>query len=251
MQQNFITVILPIFLIALLLVILRRFRLKKLGSFTSPILGKIEVLQKYNGEKVLTTNSYPQGISIEDASIKKSYWYAIANEAVKFCKQKNNPQVLMLGLGANTIPNLIAKANPKIFQTIVEIDGYIIEACRQFFGLNELPNCRLIQTDAYKLFKKGDFLGKFDVIIVDIFVGAPPYLDIKSNQPPFIEKIMPSLEKDGMIIFNRPAHNTATRGDGEKLNSYLKTLFDNTKLLDIRDPRRFRNYVIMGSDQKI
>lgn len=247
MQQNFSQLIIATSFIPILLFIYWRIRLKKLKAYQSKILGKIEVFEKYNKERVLITNSYIQGVSIHDKSIEKSYWFAVAESAVKYCQGKNDPKVLMLGLGANTIPNLIAKLNPKMHQTIVEIDNFITQACREFFDLDKLPNHQLIQADAYQLFNGKKVPNQpFDVIVVDIFTGEPPYVDLKSNKPNFIIKLLPFLKKDGAIIFNRPAHNEKSRKDGQQLKDYLSTIFKETEILDIKDPRGFRNHVILG-----
>lgn len=241
MQQNFTLIITALILIPILLFFYWRLRLKKLVIYKSPILGKIEVFEKYNKEKVLTINSYPQGVSIEDKSIERSYWFCIAELVVKFCKNKKDPKILMLGLGANTIPSLIAKINPNIHQTIIEIDKFIIKACREFFNLDNLPNYQIIQANAFLIQTTN-----YDVIIVDIFTGQPPYVSLDSNRANFIEKIMPFLKNDGMIIFNRPAHNKEARNDGFELEKYLKTKFQKTDILEIYDPRRFKNHIITG-----
>lgn len=249
MQQNITQLILSLILISILLYFYWRLRLKKIAIYNSSLLGKIEIFQKYNGEKVLTINSYPQGVSIEDKSITKSYWFCIAELIAKFCKNKTKPKILMIGLGANTISALIAQKNSKIHQTIIEIDKFIIEACRKYFNLDQLPNYQIIQANAFQLLTTNSQLPttNYDAIIIDIFTGEPPYVSLDSNQPNFIEKIMPFLKNDGMIIFNRPAHNKISRNGGMELEKYLKTLFQKTEILEIKDPRRFKNHVITAS----
>ncbi len=248
MQPNFFQITLPLALVFILLFVLWRIGLRKIKTYYSPILGKIEVLKKYNGEKILTTNSYIQGISTEKNNVRQSYWFCVAEQTALFCQNIKNPQILMLGLGANTIPNIINKMNPKIHQTIVDIDEFIIQACREFFGLDKLPNHKLIQGDVFKLVeKKNSFDGKkFDTIIVDVFIGSPPYVSIESNQPNFIEKLLPFLKKDGMIIFNRPGHREEVRKESVELKRYLSSHFKKTALFDIKDPRGFRNSIITG-----
>ncbi len=251
MQQLDLQIIIPVLILPILSLVWWRLRLKKLKEYYSPILGKIEVLQKYNREKVLTINLYPQGISIQDPSIKKSYWFCIANLTAGFCQRRKNPQVLMLGLGACTIPNLIAQKNHSIHQTIIEIDSMVISACRDFFGLDQLPNCQIIQADAYKLVgKKNAFTKNFDAIIIDIYLGRPPYVSLESHKPTFIQKLLPYLKKDGIILFNSPGNTSSAREESEQLKKYLKTLFKKTKKLDIKDPRRFRNNIIVASIKK-
>lgn len=250
MQQNFSQLIIAISFIPILLFIYWRIRLKKLKVYQSKILGKIEVFEKYNKERVLTTNSYIQGVSIHDKSIEKSYWFTVAEYATKFCEHKKDPKVLTLGLGANTIPNLIAKLNPKIYQTIIEIDNFITQACQEFFDLDKLPDYQLIQADAYQLFNGKKVPNQpFDAIVVDIFTGEPPYVDLKSNKPNFILKLLPYLKKNGVMVFNRPAHNKKVRAGGQQLKNYLATIFKETEIIDIKDPRGFRNHVILGKEK--
>lgn len=247
MQQNTYQIIIAAFSIPLLLAALWRLNLRHLKTYQSKISGRIDILQKYNGEKVLNINSYPQGVSVEKPSIKKSYWYKIAELSANFCSSKKNPQILMLGLGANTIPNVIAKLNPKIKQTLVEIDPWIIDACRKYFNLNDLPNYRLVQGDAFQIAGNKNYFGKkFDCLIVDIFTGHPPFVSLESNQPSFIEQILSWLKKDGMIIFNRPGHNAEAISDSKKLEEYLKIVFKKTEFYTILDPRGYKNNIIVG-----
>lgn len=247
MQQNLIQTIITILVLVPLLIIWQRLKVKRLKKYFSKNLGNIYVDQKYNGEKMLSINVYPQGVSTEDDSIKKSYWFCIAKQAVKFCNGRKNPQVLMLGLGANTISDLIGRMNPNIHQTIVEFDDAIIQACKDFFNLEKLPNHTLIKADAYKLIDRPEsFKKKFDVIIVDIFTGNPPFISLKSNRPNFIQKVIRFLKSDGEIIFNRPAHTQAARDDSQKLKDYLSALFKKSVLIFIKDPRGYKNNVIAG-----
>lgn len=250
LQESFLTEA-ALISIPLLCISLWRIGLWKLKTYHSPLLGKIEVLRKYNGEKLLTINSYAQGVSTEKKSIEKSYWYKIAKEAVDFCHKYNKKEILMLGLGANSITSLIAKMDPKLHLTIVEIDSDIIAACKDYFGLEKLPNYTLIQADAYKLFNNSPSVTKkFDVIIVDIYTGKPPYVSLESNTPTFIEKVITYLKKDGVILFNRPGNTEAARSDSRQLKEYLQTLFKNTCLFDINDSRGYRNNIISASSKK-
>lgn len=234
-------------LIPILLIAYWRLRLKRLKKYASDKLGDIEIWQKYNKELLLTINTYAQGVSTNSPSIKKSYWYKVAELAVSHTRSTTHPQMLMLGLGANTISSLIAKLNPEAAQTIVEFDEMIIQACYDFFNLDKLSNYQIVQEDVYQLLnKKRVFEKKFDAIIVDVFTGKPPYVSLKSNQPNFIEKLLPYLKKEGVIIFNRPGNTEGARGDSQKLENYLKTLFQNTNFFDIKDPRGYRNNIILA-----
>lgn len=248
--MNFeLSLIIILIIMSGLLVLLQRIRLKRLAVYHSALLGKVEVVQSYNGEKMLTTNSFPQGISIEQESIRQSYWYKIAHQAFIHTQNIKNPQVLILGLGANTSSQLLAKLNPRVSQTIVEIDPQIIQANRDFFNLDKLPNLTLINADAHKVIKTRYEIRdtRYDCIIVDIFLSTPPYIDKKSNQLGFIKKLLPLLKRGGMVIFNRPSHNQEARDEGIELKKHLEKLFKKVEIFDIRDPRRYRNNVITAS----
>lgn len=248
MQQGTLEIIIPLLALPLLLYLYWRLSSKCLASYNSPNLGKIEVLRKYNGEKVLTIRYCPQGVSINDKSIIKSYWYTVSQEVVKFCKTRKNPQVLMLGMGACTIPNLIARVNSKIAQTVVEFDPLIVRACREHFGLDQIPTLTVKLADVYKLAdEKKAFGQKFDVLIVDVYTGELPYVSFESNQPSFIVKILPWLKNDGLIIFNRPGHTPSARADSRTLEENLKPLFKETQLLTVKDPRGYQNNIILAS----
>lgn len=239
-----------------------RLRLKKLKTYYSPLLGKIEIFEKYNKELCLTINNYVQGVSINHPSVEKSYWGFIANFIVKNIKDKKSPEVLMLGLGSNTISSLIAKKNNSIKQTVVEIDSHIIQACKDFFKLDQTPNLTLIHEDVYKIFpllppywKKQEKKAtvhpqikekKFDVIIVDIFTGKTPFYSEDSSKPEFIMRLKQYLKRDGIILFNRPGTNKEILEDNQKLSRFLKTQFKKVKIALIKDPRGYRNNVIIG-----
>ena len=248
MHTEILQIVIPLISMVLAGMLWWRLRLKRLRRYISPQLGNIDVFQKYNGEKFLTINSYAQGVSINKPSVKKSYWYSVASSAIRLTRGKKPPQILMLGLGANTISNLIAKINSKVHQVIVEFDEDIIKACKDYFDLDKLPNFEIIQTDAYKLLDQEQaFKQKFDCIIVDIFTGNPPYVSLASNKPTFINKLIPYLKKDGSLIFNRPGHTEEARKDSRRLEENLKLLFKETKILDIKDPRGYRNNVIIAT----
>src|SRR5581483_9696753 len=138
-------------IMAVLLGVIWRLRIKKLKIYDSPISGPIEIWQKYNDELVMVNKNCHHGISIEDKSIAKSYWYKVADQVLNHIKSKKSAEVLFLGLGANTSSRIVNQKSPRTKLTIVEFDPVIIQACRDYFHLNEMKNLQLIEADAYKL----------------------------------------------------------------------------------------------------
>lgn len=225
----------------------KRFGIKKLQEYKSKHFKKIVVWQKHNGEKLLTTDNFTQGISIDSPTISKSYWYKQAELCEKYCKNKKNPSLLFLGLGAGTGPQLVNKKNPKIKQTIIEFDKKIIEVCRKFFNLDELHNAKIINTDAYSIVtEKKNLQEKFDVIVVDIFTGKESFgpKGIKIN---FIIELTNILKPDGVLIFNRLAHRKDLQEETKKLESFLSTIFNSVEKIFIQDPRGYKNELVIAN----
>jgi len=249
-----ITVILQALVLTITIIILlylrRRITWKRLKRYESKISGYIDVSEKYNGEKVLMTNYFVQGVSIEHSSIKKSYWYRIAREVLQHAKGKKNVSVLFIGLGGNTSSALIDQENPKIHQVIVEIDPLIIQACQEYFHLDTLKNAEVIEADIFTLLpkKKVKWKNTFDAIVIDTFEAKPPYLLKGSHDPKFLDQLAEWLKPDGMYLFNIPLK---TQGkDIPALVSYLQTVFQQQKHEIVRDPRGYRNHVISATIKK-
>lgn len=224
----------------------KRFNTKKLKEYKSSHFKKITVWEKNNGEKLLTTNNFPQGISIDKPNITNSYWYKQIELCEKYCRGKKNLSVLFLGLGAGTGPQLLNLKNPKIKQTIIEFDKKIIEICREFFNLNQLKNSTIINADAYVLIKnQKSFKEKFNVIIVDIFTGEESFKTSSINTE-FIQRLSKLLKNDGVLIFNRLAHRKNLREETEKLKIFLSSIFKQTEKIFIKDPRGYQNELVIA-----
>ncbi len=239
-----------VFLFIILLVcfyILWRYRVKKVQTYISPRLGTIVVWEKYNREKLLTINNFSQGISINDPTVKKSYWYKIASCVLEVCKKNKNPKVLILGLGANTIPLLIQKENPRVFFTIVEIDEHIIHACKDWFFLSSLKNVAFINDDAYKVIEKQKQIhGPFDAIVIDIFNGKSGLI-IHSKEEKIITQLSKLLYPHGVLVFNWPANSKKTRDEVEEIITNCKKNNLEVSREYVVDPRGYKNFVITAS----
>lgn len=240
--------VLVISLIGLCLIfILKRLTVKRLATYHSDILGTIEVWQKYNQEKVLMINNFPQGVSIKDPSITKSYWYFIAEQTVKFCQDKANPKILILGLGAGTISNLIFSFDQNITQTIIEIDQLIVQINRKFFDLDKITHLKLIIADAYGfLTEKNKLKEKFDVIILDIALGKKQIIPRQSTSLSFIKDLKLYLKTEGLIVFNRDAHNKEYKLQNQQFIKSISSLFNQIDNHLIKDPRGYQNAIIIA-----
>lgn len=250
MDANTILSIFILIILIGLLLLIRKLQWKRLKRYESPHSGFVDVSEKWNGEKVLMTNYFVQGVSTEKPSITKSYWYTVAKSAASHSLKKRHPEILFIGLGANTSSSLLSKMNTDIKQTIVEIDPFVIQACREYFALDKTPNLEIVNSDIYAVLKtkKIDWKKKFDTIVIDTFDAQPPYLLSGSHDPEFLEKLYIWLKEDGQFLFNIPVKTQGIHVD--VLLNFLKTIFKTVTYQIIRDPRRYRNYVINASLKK-
>jgi len=234
-----------------LLVLYFRLRVKRLKTYHSPLTGTIIVWEKYNKERLLTTNGFSQGVTIGDRSISKSYWYFQAEQIVKHCKNKKAPTILWLGLGAGTGPRLVAKESPNIMQLAIEFDPMIVKAASEYFSLNSISNLTVIQNDAYK--EIGNLTKQkktFDAIVVDIYTDDDPGNGKRSSGNDFLGNVSKLLKSDGILIFNRLAHKVEEKERTRQIIKHLEVSFKTVNSSFIKDSRGYQNEVIIASGKK-
>ena len=246
----FFSQIILVLLIGLILVYFR-LRVKKLKTYRSSLTGTIIVWEKYNKERLLTTNGFSQGVSIKNKSISKSYWYFQAEQIVKHCKIRKDPIILWLGLGAGTGPQLVAKENSNIRQLAIEFDPLIVQAAREYFSLNTISNLTIIQNDAYKeIITLSKRRKNFDAIVVDIFTNDDPVNGKRSSENDFLRNVSKLLKSDGILIFNRLAHTKEEKERTRQLIYQLEKSFKSVYWSFIKDSRGYQNEVILTSGKK-
>ncbi len=235
-------------LIAFLVYSLTRIKIKVLKKYQSKFAGPVEIRRERDGELRMVMNYCTQGISTEKATISQSYWGKIAQMTIHTLPKPENAHILHIGLGANTISNLIGRNHPSPFQTIVEIDPVIIKACREYFKLDELENSEVIQQDIFELLsQKPEWHNHFDVIITDIYTGKESEYTPKQGKYDFISQLAAWLNDAGTIIFNRPAHTDTAKQDTAELEKYLRDHFRTVEKIYVEDPRGFKNYILTAS----
>ncbi|MDQ3239247.1 MAG: methyltransferase domain-containing protein [bacterium] len=228
------------------LFIINKHQLKLLKKYQSNISGNIEIRQtkdKTNEIRMLM-NYYTQGISTSPNSTTGSYWDKAANISLGATQNNDPPQIMTIGLGACTIPNIIANSNSNTHQTLIEIDPIVIQACNEYFKLKELPNCTLINSDIYNLIDTDKFKTSQDVIMLDILTSKSKYA-ISEKEQNLIKIILTWLKPNGSILFNRPSHTVQLKKDVIEFEKYLHSQFDSVKTYTVVDEKRkFENTII-------
>ncbi len=110
--------------------------------------------------------------------------------------------ILILGLGAGTVIQVISKKWPDAKMVGVEIDPAMIDIGKKYFHLDKIKNLQIIIEDAIRIVNNETMkqLNNYDLIIVDLYKGYAIEKRIKNRF--FLQKIAQLLEKNGVVIFN-------------------------------------------------
>lgn len=150
---------------------------------------------------------------IQSGGIVKGIWRrALKNVNLQVEVRK----ALMLGLGGGTVVQLI-KARWRQAKIIsVEIDPEIIKVGKKYFGLGKMFGLQIVNADAFDYIRRAK--QKFDLIIVDLYLGAkfPP----QAEEDKFLVKIKKLLNQNGVAIFNR-LRSDETENFEKKLKKYF------------------------------
>jgi len=146
---------------------------------------------KVNEKKAVQSRLYTnKKVFIEDV-------WSLYLTAAFFNKNKKNPEVLFLGLGAGSSAYYYNKYFPNYKLTGVEIDGKIVDYGKKYFGLDKY-NVDIFVDDARMFLNKTR--KKYDIVVVDTFKF--PYIPSHLATLEFIELINKKLNKGGVALFN-------------------------------------------------
>lgn len=207
--------------------------MKKFLSYFVPIKAK-SYSSKISGELVVT---YLNGRKVLDAA-EANYSYGALQQVlhlglrkIDFDQEKKN--VLVLGLGGGSIVETIRKDfNSKADITLVEIDPEIIRISLEEFDLEQYNGLAIIQADAADYVRTA--IGKFDVLVVDLFVQdvIPPIF----TQEDFLGRLPRLMAPHGKLIFNTMRRTL----DAQTKENMLEVLHD--KGLEMRTFERVMGY---------
>lgn len=90
---------------------------------------------------------------------------------------------LVLGLATGTVVKILNKKYKGVKVTGVEIDPVMIGIGKKYFGLDKIPNLKIVNIDANKYHSKE----VFDLLLVDLYIGDKPPKFIYTHA--FLKKI--------------------------------------------------------------
>jgi len=208
---------------------------KKITSVNSLINGKIEVIEQFGKRSIRVEGLEQSGPMVE--KIWKKGIKQLSNYPII---QLSN--CLVLGLGGGSVVKVVNKHFPKARISAIEIDPMMIKLGKKYLGLSEYKNLEIKITDAFKWLQGKELSGlnhltKFDLILVDLYVGRKTPRDLQSLV--FLERIKSLLSQNGIVTFN------FLRTKEEKLEfqeflEKLKKVYSNIKIV-----KPVANYLII------
>lgn len=168
----------------------------------SDVSGDIEVVE-IGQTRSLKVAGVTQSLNPDSPYVPRMVW----GRAVKLLleEEPGMRNILMLGMGGGTMQHLIAHNFPEAKIVSVEVDPEIVEVAKHYFGVDQIPNHRIVTEDACRVIVEPHYFDlefqSFDVVLVDIYVGSEfPELGRSGN---FLAHICKMAGPAGLVIINR------------------------------------------------
>ena len=195
---------------------------------------------KYNTDIHVVQVSGQNSLYVDGSSQSGLYILRLWRIALKsFRIDKHNPpkNILVCGVAGGTVIRLLHTLYPKTIMVGVDIDKYMIDVGKKYFGLGDIQTLTLVTQDARDFIR--DALKKeiaFDMIVIDIFIGKhlPPFLLDQS----FWESVKDLLNEKGILLLNYLREDDYFAKSG-KIEKILTTLFTTVKDTSIYRNRFF------------
>jgi len=108
-------------------------------------------------------------------------------------------KILMVGLGGGAITRYINTFMPGVDITNVELDRDVIRLAKQYFGVQESNNFRIIESDG-RIYLKQNMDKKYDIVILDAFRGG--YIPFHLLTKEYFSLIKEHLNTNGCVVLN-------------------------------------------------
>jgi len=202
--------------------------LKVLEEVESPLNGKLTVI------KDLAWGTYIKGGGLTQCGgVMQMVW----KSALKNLKKRkiDFKEILILGLGAGGVTQIISNFWPQAKITGVEIDPVMVDLGKRYLSLKE-NKVKIVIQDALEFVKKKS-KEKYDLILVDLYIGDD--VPEKNNSLNFFKSVKKLLSKKGILVVNRLYYGEKrkmaekTRQDLEKIFSKVEAVFPEANIMFI------------------
>lgn len=140
--------------------------------------------------------------------------------------------VLLLGLGAGSVVKLLRELGIHVPVTAVELDPEVVRLGKKYFHLSEDKNLIIEEgEDAIQWVKTRP--KKFDLVVVDLFVDE--VVPAAAEDPAFLQALRQMVKPDGMLVWNRLAHEAHLQGATRQFSVSMAAVFPGTRTLKARD----------------
>ena len=163
-----------------------------------------------NGRQIRGLVTGPTGVQSGvylDGAKDLPFWYT--RRMIETTIAAKPRTVLLLGGGAFTMAEYMARQLPNTQIDVVEIDPGLENISRQYFGYQPLPNVKLIFNDARTYIQRTD--QRYDVVLIDVYNGGEiPYSLLTAEYGNELARI---VREDGLVVANLIAglNNTPCR----------------------------------------
>ncbi len=199
---------------------------------------------KGNGRRVvLSTNVLfgVQSVLNKDAGLTGMYYdYALAAPLMAGVTEKENPKVLILGMGTGTF----AKQCQDYFGDVeicgVEIDEKITELAHEYFELS--PDIPVVTYDGRAYLNA--VTETYDVIMVDAYQDITIPFQMSTQE--FFAMVKEHLTDDGVMVVNMNMHTEAEGNINEYLSDTIAGVFSEVYTVDVPGTTNRELFAAMG-----
>ncbi|MBU1085447.1 MAG: methyltransferase domain-containing protein [Candidatus Beckwithbacteria bacterium] len=166
-----------------------------LKEINSSINGPIQIIKVFDKPRMMI------GGMIQSGGMVRKIWEKAINKVVDENIEVKN--ALIIGLGCGNCAFEIQKNFPKAKITGVEIDKHVIDSAKCFFDLTKVKNLKISIDDGVLFVNKkikSKLKEKFDLIIVDVFLGREMPKSFKTKK--FFLNLNKLMTKDGVVVIN-------------------------------------------------
>ena len=179
-------------------------------------------------------NGTQSGIYINQPN-KLVFWYTQRMVEV-VAQAPQHDRILVLGGGAFTLPQYLAKTYPDSTVDVVEIDPKLADISRQYFSYSDPKNVNMIFEDARTYINKSQ--NKYDAILVDVYSDSSVPFSLMTKE--YGQQIERLLADDGVVIVNMIAgprgacHELLTALDAPYRQSMPHAMYKTQRPTDIK-----------------
>ncbi len=179
---------------------------------------------------ILSTNVLfgVQSVMMKNDGLTGMYYdYALAAPVMADVMEKENPRILVLGMGTGTFASQCEKYFPGVGVEGVEIDQKITDLAHEYF---ELPDSVPVTTyDGRAYLQAVD--EKYDVIMVDAYQDITIPFQMSSVE--FFTMVKEHLTDDGIMVVNMNMHTEEKGNINEYLSDTIASVFPDVYTADV------------------